>query len=1043
MSGDYTRFTFNRRNHYSGVRQQQGRVQLDSDWNEAIDIIKHRQRVQALDTFGPVGVPFLTNDKAFKVSVISGPSGPDIAIEPGRLYVDGILVEAFKDETPSYLHQPFLPDPMSAKGLPPPSKPPKFPTGSYLVYLDVWEREVTYVEQPLLLDVALGGADTATRTQTVWQLRLHHVETADCGAKVGEPASAGLLSTDAIKPPPPDDPCLLPPLSGYRGIENRLYRVEVHKGGPLGTALFKWSRDNGSIVSPVTDIAVSGGKTTLTVKLIGRDQFLRIAKGNWVTVTDDHRELHGEAGEMAFVEDIDEANNLIILDRAIPSGTSRAFGATPGEIAERHTRVQRWDQNKDTNTLDADGLMTTGAGPLDIEDGITVNFATVSSGDFRIGDYWAFWARTATAEVEKLDKAPPRGIRHHYVQLAAINGFGATDTPKVEDCRPKPQACECACCLITVGKSESRRTDYETLAEVVEALPDIVKDESAYVIICLETGVHEIDKAVKVTRSRTTIRGCGLGTQVIAKDGAIVLAGSEQALEHLHVKNAGDAPAIAATGSSIRIVHCRIESKGSGPLLSATKANKLEISGCEIKGAGGLVLGGRRIDLSDNVIVGGGILLGDRTVQVRISDNHIAESAGDGIALSDKGLLMQIEIERNLIENCSGAGITSGGEHEAAVDVHSLVIRDNTIRGCDGSQYKWSAGHAPAGGIALRSVFDTRIEGNDIFDNGLNADAPVCGVWIGESEGLVIHRNRIEGNRPAKGGERRSVVQGGIHVGYAQCELQSVAYEHVTRQPGADNPAPGAGGGLIGHADTAINKAPIAIGIMPAAEISENLIDAPIGHAIYIVGDGAMTIRDNRLRSYGAMFREFDTKGADIFEKFARYFASVFVLNAGLSTMWSLFTQSAGFLATTTKLNAEAGPGLIVSGGQVRFTGNQVRVDLRAPGSDFVPFNIGIMTLDDSLIAHNQTEGLVALSATQVDWMFADVVALAATSRQADNGLFTPPVVTLVSLLSSAVFNHCLGNQASSCIFSFGPNIANQNNIVIAPSQLCLPTFKP
>ena len=36
MSGDYTRFTFDPLKRYSGVRMQQGRVQLDSDWNEEV-----------------------------------------------------------------------------------------------------------------------------------------------------------------------------------------------------------------------------------------------------------------------------------------------------------------------------------------------------------------------------------------------------------------------------------------------------------------------------------------------------------------------------------------------------------------------------------------------------------------------------------------------------------------------------------------------------------------------------------------------------------------------------------------------------------------------------------------------------------------------------------------------------------------------------------------------------------------------------------------------------------------------------------------------
>ena len=36
MAEDITRSTFNPAKHYSGVRQQQGRVSLDADWNEPV-----------------------------------------------------------------------------------------------------------------------------------------------------------------------------------------------------------------------------------------------------------------------------------------------------------------------------------------------------------------------------------------------------------------------------------------------------------------------------------------------------------------------------------------------------------------------------------------------------------------------------------------------------------------------------------------------------------------------------------------------------------------------------------------------------------------------------------------------------------------------------------------------------------------------------------------------------------------------------------------------------------------------------------------------
>ena len=55
--GDLTRSTFRPDRHYSGVRMQQGRVQLDADWNEQLDLTAHRDRVEAVDVIGAAGVP--------------------------------------------------------------------------------------------------------------------------------------------------------------------------------------------------------------------------------------------------------------------------------------------------------------------------------------------------------------------------------------------------------------------------------------------------------------------------------------------------------------------------------------------------------------------------------------------------------------------------------------------------------------------------------------------------------------------------------------------------------------------------------------------------------------------------------------------------------------------------------------------------------------------------------------------------------------------------------------------------------------------------
>src|SRR5262245_61533849 len=57
MKGDFSRDTFDPANHFSGVLMQQGRVQLDADWNEQASILLHYLRTLARDVFGNAGGP--------------------------------------------------------------------------------------------------------------------------------------------------------------------------------------------------------------------------------------------------------------------------------------------------------------------------------------------------------------------------------------------------------------------------------------------------------------------------------------------------------------------------------------------------------------------------------------------------------------------------------------------------------------------------------------------------------------------------------------------------------------------------------------------------------------------------------------------------------------------------------------------------------------------------------------------------------------------------------------------------------------------------
>jgi hypothetical protein len=462
MAGDYTRFSFDPADDYAGVRMQQGKVMVDADWNELVDALDRRARAESIDTVGRCAVPRETPN-GFRITIDAG----TLTIGPGRAYVDGLLAEnrgagelghdpSLEElrggESLPYDRQPYLPE------------PPDPALGDALVYLDVFRREVTAVEDPGLRDPAIGF-DTTTRTQTIWQVRTHPVDGGgvDCDTELEtvpgwlerNAPSAGRLTSAAIGTPVADDPCALPATGGYRGLENRLYRVEIHEGGELGEASFKWSRDNASLTVAVTDI---DALTTLTVDSVGGDATMRFGVGDWAEVLDDRLELAGAPGVLRKVAAVDPVSGTVELSDPLPADV---FDVT--DPPSLRTRLRRWDQAGEvlapdgTRVADVDasgGAITVpGAGEVILEDGVVISFSSATAGGrFRTGDHWCFAARTADGSVEELAQAPPRGVHHHYCALAVIEA-GA-----VHDCRrlwPPEAAEECGCSVCVTAESHA------------------------------------------------------------------------------------------------------------------------------------------------------------------------------------------------------------------------------------------------------------------------------------------------------------------------------------------------------------------------------------------------------------------------------------------------------------------------------------------------------------------------------------------------------------------------------------------------------------
>lgn len=241
--------------------------------------------------------------------------------------------------------------------------------------------------------------------------------------------------------PKSTDPCIISPDARYRGPENQLYRVEIHWCPPsTGTnssgnaaATFKWSRENGSVVYPITSLSPGDGMTTVTLESLGRDERFGLAEGDWVEIADDVYVLQNRAENLLKIHAIDRPNMTVTLEGTLTSKV--------GQDPTKHPLLRRWDHKE--GDPDEGGLQLSGGAALiiegkwlELEDGVKILFQKLDNGDhpnnYRTGDYWLIPARTATGDVEwprEYDSKgtlvtiakPPDGITHHYAPLAVIS----------------------------------------------------------------------------------------------------------------------------------------------------------------------------------------------------------------------------------------------------------------------------------------------------------------------------------------------------------------------------------------------------------------------------------------------------------------------------------------------------------------------------------------------------------------------------------------------------------------------------------------------
>jgi hypothetical protein len=475
MRGDFDRVTFDPTDCFANVLLQQGRLLLAADFNEQSAIYHHFLRTLIVDIYGSRWRPY----DGFVTKVTDG----TLNISKGRFYVDGIQCE--NSDNCTFGEQPFAPTPET------PAMLEKFKEAlsntQIFFYLDCWERHVTWLNYPRLRDTALGGPDTATRLQIAWQVRpltvgliveqLENVlkalnnRTGESGDQLVATKIADsktildaahsknldfdqvnlLLELFAMAPPrlsaetrrgaDQPDPCAIAPDARYRGRENQLYRVEIHRPGlPQDEgATFKWSRESGSVAFKVLDVTHDLKNKSVCVHLesLGHDRRTGLCEGDWVELSDTDAELQQWAWPLQQIKKIDRQRRLVTLEY---------LKGSPEINLERQPILRRWDHCEHPDNPLSDGAIPVIEGErIELERGIGIHFE--KGGLYCAGQYWLITARV-TDGIEWPMKAghpvacEPHGVHHHRAVVAIIernaNNKGWTEKAEKTVQKKKP-----------------------------------------------------------------------------------------------------------------------------------------------------------------------------------------------------------------------------------------------------------------------------------------------------------------------------------------------------------------------------------------------------------------------------------------------------------------------------------------------------------------------------------------------------------------------------------------------------------------------------
>lgn len=449
MKGNISRDSHRPGKRYSGVFQVQGGMVTDADLGEQARIARGRTDGLGHDVAGS-GVPVDGG-----VVELEGPR-----LVPGVVYAQGRCGEvqaAGEVSGPLELYGVQVDFPLA---------PPMPEDGEQIVYADIWDRMVSRLEEPLLSDPGLHGAETAFRARTMAQIKFAPLDQADALGQPDGPIPEIGTGEMTVTPADPDtiadecDPCA-DTVAAEQSVANALFRIEVVHvfGDPQNPDSMRiaWSAENAAAIAPATVNSEDFGRAGAVYEF-------------YSTVTECHLGVHEQNGEMArssFATSLTEGPE----DPAPPEGGDWPF-------------VRRWDgmaviDFANGNVEDeGNGTVSLSGGTVRLTNDIFTAEIDFDGRAIVTGDYWLIELRRFADEPVRAVQALPVGIRHSYCPLFRVTDAAIEPLTDAETRRLSfPALADLP--ATHVGFVNNCPTLYDAAENVQEALDNLCSIEAA------------------------------------------------------------------------------------------------------------------------------------------------------------------------------------------------------------------------------------------------------------------------------------------------------------------------------------------------------------------------------------------------------------------------------------------------------------------------------------------------------------------------------------------------------------------------------------